>query len=302
MRKLFLLTILMVMAIGVVASSTSSYDKIVGQMENLANTYPQYVQIMNIGSNDQGLLIKGMRMENTAYSQDYKPAQLLVGCHHGNEGKSVDVSMEFAEQLLDIFKNSNHKLHKGLSASVFYVIPVLNISGYNVSNRREKSASGSWLDPNRDYPDPCAKNSYFQLASTRNLAQFVEKYNIVGAITIHGYIGTFTYPWGIYTSNTKTADHDLYRVIAQKCCEVNNYRYGTHTDVIYPAVGAFEDWCYCHYGCWTMLMELSRYCNLEKDAECMLVYFTLIPTERSKDHAHKGKCTATMADDTESRP
>ncbi len=300
MRKNLFFTVVMLTVLSVFVSA-AEYDKILGEMRSLVQENPEYVQMMDIGKNDQGNFIYGLRFENKSVEGNKTP-QLLVGTHHGNERQSAYLCTEAARLLMNVLKDKDHALNESLSSKVFYLVPVLNVGGFNSYDRRERDSNGWSLDPNRDYPDPCVEKSNFRLSSTRNLSQFVAKQSIVAAVTVHGYIGTFTYPWGIYTSNTKTMDDDLYSLIAEKCCEVNNYRYGTHTDVIYPASGAFEDWCYHKHGTWTMLLELSRSADLKKDALAVMTYFALIPTEKSTQHVHKGKCTQSNIRGEEGRP
>ena len=269
---------------------SAEYDKIISSLTNLVDNNAEIVQWMDIGKNDQNQDIRGVKIENAMFKVDEeKKNYLLVGTHHGNERQSAYLCVEAAEMMVSILKNRNHEHYARLSASVIYVVPVLNIGGFNPYSRQERDKNGYSHDPNRDYPDPCDNNSYFKLMSTQNIANFVERNNILGAVTVHGYIGTFTYPWGMYTSNTKTADHRIYDMIGKECCKINNYRTGTHSDVIYPATGAFEDWCYNAHGVWTMLLELAHSANLEKDAAAVVKFFTLVPGERSKSHKHPGK-------------
>jgi hypothetical protein len=280
----------------------AEYDKVYNEMTSIANTSPTYAQMMDIGKNDQSATIYGLRLENPNYVVDgQKPNNLLVGAHHGNERLSADVSLTFAKKLIAIFKNTADPNYAKLSKAIFYVIPVLNIGGYNSNSRYEKNSSGSSIDVNRDYPDVCVHNQYYRLASVRNLVDFVERYNILGAVTVHGYIGTFTYPWGIYTDNTKTLDDSFYNTLGTQSVKANGYRTGTHTDVIYAASGSFEDWAYYKHGIWTTLLELASSPNLDKDAQCMLIFFSMLPDARSKKNQHTGNCTSTRGEG-DSRP
>lgn len=264
----------------------AEYDRILQDMNTIVNTDGTYAQLMDIGKNDQGNTIYGLRLENVNYLADgEKINHLIVGVHHGNERTTADVSVLFAKKIIAIFKNNSAAEYNALSRCVFYVIPVLNIPGFNSNSRYERGASGSY-DPNRDYEDPCASNKYFQLSSTKNLAYFIERQNIVGAVTSHGYVGTFTFPWGIDTSNTHTADHAFYTNIATQSAKANGYRVGTHTDLIYAATGAFEDWAYYKFGIWTMLLEQKNSPNQNNDANCLVTYFTLVPAQRSTQHSH----------------
>jgi len=292
-NSLYLLIILFVLGSFV---SAAEYDNILAEIRKIADENSQFVQMMDIGKNDQGNFIHGLRFENpSVFVKEGKAAHLLVGTHHGNERLSAYLCTKAAQKLVNIFKNANHKHHKAMSSMVIYVVPVLNIGGFNANRRSERDRSGRYHDPNRDYPDPCQPNSYFKLASTQNLADFVERFNIVGALTVHGYIGTLTFPWGTYTNKTQTFDHDFYSYVAKSCASVNNYRTGTHADAIYPTAGAFEDWCYHKHGTWTLLLELAHSPNLDRDADATLQFFTMLPSDKSTKNQHAGKCFATSA-------
>lgn len=277
------------------------YDRVTTKMNQLISTYPNLVQSMNIGKNDQNALILGLKIQKPDQFVDQieKRKFILVGTHHGNERLSADLALRFAEDLLKRFSGNITYETPDISAledAIFYVVPVLNIDGFNANRREEKSASGQSVDPNRDYPDVCIEQPSFRLKSTSNLAKFIEQEDIVGAVTVHGYIGTFTYPWGIYTDDTKTLDDSFFKDVTKKAVSFNNYRTGTHTDVIYAAAGAFEDWAYHKFGVWTTLLELARSPKLDKDSLAMLSYFADLPSERSNQHQHLGNCTQTWGE------
>jgi len=295
--KRCLFTLLALFLFGISSIYAANYDNIVNQINQIAQNNSAYAQVIDIGTNDQGNKIYGLKIEDISVLEDGKPAHLIVGTHHGNEGTAATLSVNLAQKLIDTMKAGK----TAISGCVFYVIPVLNISGYNANRRTEVNKSGSYVDPNRDYPDPCVSASYYELASTKNLSLFVERYNIVGSVTIHGYIGTFTYSWGIYTSNTKTPDDTQFRTMASEAVKANGYQTGTHTDVIYPAAGSYEDWAYYQFGVWSMLLELDSSANLTKDAQCLITYFTLVPASQSGNHSHNpANCTSTRG--TDSRP
>ena len=302
MKRLFVFIV--VITLCVQFASASRYDDMLAEMRQLTQNHPEYIEMMDIGKNDQKKIIYGLKVKNPDYTRENgkKPNQLLVGCHHGNEGLSADVCIVFVNDLIDIFKSPSHPRYAAISKSVFYVIPVLNISGYDRNNRREKDKNGRYHDPNRDYPDPCANNSYYKLESTKNLAKFVKQKDIVGAVTTHGYIGTFTYPWGMNTDNTHTNDHSIYNNIAKQAVAANGYMIGTHADAIYPASGSFEDWAYHAYGVWVMLLEHDYGANLDKDSECLIIFFALIPDKQSQNHEHNSSFCRASREDAPSRP
>ena len=215
----------------------------------------------------------------------------MVGTHHGNERDAAPLSVAFAREVLQTLAKGQGAREGSLANGVYYVFPVLNISGHNRNHRLEMDGSGLWHDPNRDYPDACVDNKYFKLRSTSLIAEFIQRQNIVSAVTIHGYIGTFTYPWGFYTENPETPDHDIYHKLLTYAAEANHYRIGNHKDVIYPATGSFEDWAYHDHGVWVALLEMKYNLDYGADVESLIRFFMAAPREKSLDHAHYGQCS-----------
>jgi len=278
-------------------AQAAPYDNIVKKMDALQSQNPDLISRFELGANDQNQMIYGWRFENEATRAPQKgpvlekSKQLVVGVHHGNEQLSADVAFQFATDLAREMTQATAPNYPKIANRIFYVIPVLNIGGYNAGRREEYNRNGRSTDPNRDYPDPCYDGPTFTLSSTRNLAAFMRTEGIVGSITIHGYIGTFTYPWGIYTNNTKTQDNAWFVAAARESVKQNGYSTGTHADAIYPTAGAYEDWAYYELGAWTMLLELRNGANVQKDSKAMMTFFAQVPTERSYNNAHLGRCT-----------
>lgn len=280
----------------VIDPAATPYENIVAKMDNLQSQNPDLISRFVLGTNDQGQTIYGWQFESETTASPYKgpvrekSKMLLVGVHHGNEQLSADAVVQFARDLVGEMTNPAAPNHGNIANRIFYVIPVLNIGGYNAGRREEYTTAGRSLDPNRDYPDPCYDGPTFRLQSTKNLANFMRAEGIVGAITVHGYIGTFTYPWGIFTDNTRTKDHDWFAKASKLAVAHNGYQTGTHADAIYPTAGAFEDWAYFEIGAWTMLLELRQNANLVKDSKAMMTFYAQIPHERSFNNAHLGNC------------
>lgn len=267
----------------------AAYDQVRTKLERVTAENPDLVSRIVIGMNDQGVEIEGIRIGAHSYVRNDAVHHLVVGAHHGNEQKSVDVALAFIDEIITA-KRVGAGLDRKLDAAVFHVIPVLNIGGYNANRRQEIARSGRSYDPNRDYPDPCGNASTFNLASTDALAKYTIAEDITGAVTIHGYIGTFTYPWGTYTNQTSTPDNSVFDAVTSEAARINSYRAGTHADVIYPTAGAYEDWAYHSLGVWVALLEIKNNPNVVKDAQAMVAYFARLPEERSQFHEHLGNC------------
>ena len=273
-----------------ISSPISRYEKVLNEMNDLAKNN-DLVSTFVLGKNDHGDDIIGIEV---GYPGPGKTNHLVVGTHHGNELDAAVVPMEFANQALDILNDAGNPLFGLFSGYKFIIVPVLNIRGYNKARREERDANGKSHDPNRDYPDACVDKENFKLESTRLIAEFVRNSSIVAAVTVHGYIGTFTFPWGMKTSDYETPDHDLYMKWSKLAVKHNGYRVGTHGGLIYPATGSFEDWAYNELGIWTILLEIKYNANLKKDATSLIEFFAQVPKQRSNFHDHLGNCRDRM--------
>lgn len=252
------------------------YDKIQARLQALAKN--PNTGLFTLGKNDQGQDILGIVVGDPSQAVT---KHLVVGTHHGNERASAEVPLLFVESLLT---NVNPKI-------LYYVIPVLNISGYNRSRREETGADNQTHDSNRDYEDACTTKVDFQLKSTALIAELITRENIIAAVSVHGYIGTFTFPWGTTAKDYSTLDNAFMDEWAKKAVKINNYKTGTHGAAIYPAMGAFEDWAYYKLGVWSYLMEIkSPSADLKKDALTLVEFFKMAPSELSKNVGQHVDC------------
>lgn len=254
------------------------YDRILGrlsELDKLPNT-----TLFSLGKNDQNRDIMGIMIGDPS---EAKIRHLVVGTHHGNERAAAEVPLHFTE----LVANSPDL------STLYYVVPVLNISGYNRFRRDETGADGRAHDSNRDYEDACTTKQDFKLQSTALIADLVEKEDIVSAVSVHGYVGTFTYPWGTNAQDYSTLDDAFFSKWAKLAAKVNNYKTGTHGGAIYPATGAFEDWAYYKLGVWSFLLEIkSPTSDLKKDAASLVEFFKNSPTERSRNVGQTVNCMA----------
>lgn len=258
------------------------YDNIVTQMEQVAAANPTNVQIFTLANNDQGLPIKGLKIGSGATNS------LVVATHHGNEYGSTEVGIGFAKFLAK----------SPIKDQTVWVIPVLNISGYNKNLREEKNAKTS-LDANRDYPGPCVTTKTFQLRSTTALAQFLEDKKIVISATLHTYSAVVVYPWGISTHDLSTPYDNEYKKLVAAATVESGYQTGNNTDLLYPADGTFEDYAYWKHGIWSLLFELGFSHNPDPQAVLNMVnsnspgikrFLETAPKQRVTSHDFKGKC------------
>jgi predicted deacylase len=269
------------------AARATKYDNIVTQMEQLAQANAAQVQIFTLANNDQNIPIKGLKIGNGPTNS------LVVATHHGNEYGSTEVGIGFAKYLATA----------PIKDQTVWVIPVLNISGYNKNLREEKNAK-SLLDANRDYTGPCVTGKSFQLRSTSALAQFLVDKNIVISATLHTFSAVVVYPWGISTHDLATPYDNQYKKLVEAATVESGYKTGNNTDLLYPADGTFEDYAYWKHGIWSLLFELGFSHNPDTQEVLNMVnsnspgikrFLETAPKQRVAAHDFKGQCDYSRA-------
>ncbi len=259
------------------------YADVKNFMHDLVRSHPGTVRSVTVGESDSGEVIEGVAIG------DGPVHNLVVATHHGNEYGSTEVGIAVAASLAD----------KPIADQTVYVVPVLNIAGYNVKNREEKDKNGNYNDPNRDYPGPCGTEGPHHLKSTSALAKFIDRENIVTSATLHTYHPAVVYPWGFAASDLKTPYEDLYQSMVKTAAELSHYKTGNSTKVIYAAKGTYEDYAFWRSGVWSILFELgtSHYPS-QKDIDKMISLnvpgirkmLEQAPKARAENHEFTANC------------
>ncbi|OFZ00904.1 MAG: carboxypeptidase [Bdellovibrionales bacterium GWB1_52_6] len=282
-----LLSTLSVWAAPGIPAAPDKYEQVRMHMHGLVAQQPERARIVTIGESDSGRAVEGIAIGNGPVKN------LVVATHHGNEYGSTEVAKAFAASLLEA----------PISGQTVYVVPVLNIGGYNQGRRYESSIDGRSHDPNRDYPGPCGSEGPFGLKSTAGLARFVEQEGIVGSAALHTYSPAVVYPWGFSTNDLSTPYDDLYKMLVQAATVESKYQTGNSTEVIYAADGTYEDYVFWKHGVWSLLFELGKSHSPSPAAVQEMIrvnvpglrrMFEQTPRERAERHDFTGKCLARL--------
>ena len=286
MKSLFI-TILSFLSFPTFSSPISkNYSEIQVIMNELSEKNPKMIEKFNLGISDSGLPVEGLKFGNGPINN------LVVSTHHGNEYGSTEVAKGLMEKLA----------LTPIPGQSIFVIPVLNIGGYN-SRQRAEVSGGVNHDPNRDYPGPCGTDGPFNLKSTLALAKFIDVKNIINSATLHTYYPAVVYPWGISTHDTSTPYDQLFIKLGQLATFLSGYRVGNSTKVIYPADGTYEDYAYWKLGIWSMLFELGySHHPTQSDVDQMVAsnvpgiikMFQGAPIARVQDHDFRGTCDSNL--------
>lgn len=269
------------------APAANKYDNAIAKLNEIAATNPSQAQVVTIGLNDQGTPIKAIKIGNGETNS------LVVATHHGNEYGSTAVALGFAENLAA----------RPIEGQTVYIIPVLNVTGYNRGNRYEQNLSNVAIDPNRDYPSPCKTDKPYRLQSTNALATFIDQKNIQISATLHTYWPAVVYPWGISSTDLSTPYDDTYKNLVADATKESRYQTGNNTQVLYAADGTFEDYAYWKHGIWSLLFELGFSHGPDSVAIKNMIevnnpglrrFLENSPKVRVADHDFKGRCDSRM--------
>lgn len=263
---------------------STKYAEVQAQMRQLAATYPDRVAVVKVGDSDSGKPIEALRIGTGGV------ANLAVATHHGNEYGSTELAKALMESVAQA----------PLVGQTLYVIPVLNIGGYDARERRETAGGRSW-DPNRDYPGPCGTEGPHRLQSTAALARFIDENQIVASSTLHTSWPAVLYPWGVSASGADllTRYDTLFINLSKAAAVESGYQVGNATEVLYAADGAFEDYAFWKHGIWSLLFEVghSHTPNLTAVKEIirgnvpgLRRFYEQAPRTRAEQHAFTGAC------------
>jgi carboxypeptidase T len=272
------------------AAPTGRYKTIVDQMNALQSQYSGISHVYSIGQNDDGVDIFAMRVSRSPKVVDgFKVGHLMLSTHHGNELAAPQFTMKFIADLLSRYGNE-----PALDTIEWTIVPVLNVSGYNANQRHEKGQ-----DPNRDWPSPCTGAAGGKLKSIKLAMDLAANRIYSGSVTVHGYDGSLTYPWGMYTDNTHTQDHNQFHQIFEKAAKLNGYRVGTAADVVYPANGCYEDYAYWKHGMWSLLLELASgsASDIDSTVKAIAAFYDQLNSSPSDKNQFLGNCSRNQGPD-----
>jgi predicted deacylase len=266
-----------------IGSTDRKYPEVKAFVRQLAAENPDKVKLFSLGVSDSKDEVLGLKIGTGPVHN------LLVSTHHGNEYASAELALAFAESAAK----------EPIAGQTLYVIPVLNIGGYNSRSREESNDRGAAYDPNRNYPSPCGTEGPFTLKSTKALADLLASEKIVTSATLHSYYPAVVYPWGISSHDLDTRYPEILKKLVSDATVESRYRTGNSSEVIYPADGTFEDYAFMQHGIWSILFELGySHTPGESEIQAMIAanlpglrrMFASAPTQNAADHAFKGKC------------
>ncbi|KAI9553889.1 hypothetical protein GHT06_019159 [Daphnia sinensis] len=236
---------------------------IYGYLSYLASTYPNRVELINIGTSYEKRPLYVVRIFNCS-SPVVKPAIWIDGGIHAREWISPALATYIIRQLVEV--PANAALLRNVD---WYIMPVMNPDGYeytHVSNRlwrKTRSVTSSTscrgVDPNRNFgykwgglgtsTNPCSDvykgTKAFSEPETLATSNFIKgkASSIKLYLTLHSYGQAALIPWGydvVYPSDYS----DMLALAKSAVSKFTKYRYsvGNAAALYYPAAGGSDDW------------------------------------------------------------
>lgn len=259
---------------------TSNYDLVVETLRRISQENPNTTQWIEIGISDSGLPIAGLKIGNGETSD------LIIATHHGNEYGSTAVALGAAEAFAK----------DPLPGHSIYVVPVLNITGYN--SRTATNAPPTALSIKIEITQALASVTQHTNQKPHELwRNLLMKTSLALRLCIHTP-RPFSVRGAFRTRDTGTPYDSTFIGLAKAATVESGYIVGNSKEVLYAADGAFEDYAYWKHGVWSLLFEMGTSHSPSQDQMRKMVqvnvpglrrFFDMAPKERAENHTFTGR-------------
>lgn len=242
-------------------SAYRTFNDVVTELNQISSDYPQFTQLLNIGSSVQGRALYFLRITGNIQSNPVKPEFHYISTMHGNEKVGTEMCMEFIYYLLENYGTDPYVT--GLLDELdIYVMPIMNPDGF-VSNTRN-NANG--YDLNRNFPDFITNPEDTQAGKqveTAALMQFYADRRGVLSANFHTGALVVNYPWD--STSAYHPENDMAIALSLRYSIFNSPMYNsssfpngiTKGSAWYIIHGGMQDYsCYYHSN-FQVTVELS---------------------------------------------
>jgi carboxypeptidase T len=270
-----------------------SYDTLVADLTQLANSHPNIAKIYNLGATVQGRQILAIKITDNAASDadEHESRILFIGGHHAREWISVEVPYLLAQYLVEHYNEPNIK--SLVDNEEIWIIPLLNPDGFEYSRTNDRL----WRKNRRHFPRPlwfdcygvdlnrnygastwgtinnsanshrCDDETYigpnaFSETETQAIRNFFQAHRVDAVLSYHSYSQLILWPWG-YTEDpiSDAADRQFMENLGKEMRDliksVHNEAYiPQQSSHLYRTAGDLTDWSYETYGIPSFTIEL----------------------------------------------
>jgi len=202
-----------------------SYQEYIDMMQAFADSFPNICKLHNLGTLNSGRKILIVQISDNVGKKENEPSFLYTSSMHGDELAGYVLMLRLIHELLNNY-GSNNRITNLVNEVDIWINPLANPDGayaggnQDVSNAMRYNAS--WVDLNRNYPDPQDGmhpdgNSWQQ--ETKIFMGLADSINFSLAANLHGGTELVNYPWD--TWGQATADENWWEHVsneyAQSC-------------------------------------------------------------------------------------
>lgn len=191
-----------------------NYNNIVKQLKEWENNSKELTEVGVYGKTTKGSDLYYIRINNSRKKEN-KPTVLITACIHGNEPLATSTTMWFIGSMLKQY-NSNIDVKNLVDSRDIYFIPVVSPDSYPFS----RYVDG--VDPNRNFPTSVQPDKK-SVKPVDELQKFFFKIKPNAVISGHTFGRVFLMPYGDKMMNSE--NHQDYKNIFQKMCELSGYKY-----------------------------------------------------------------------------
>jgi hypothetical protein len=200
-----------------------TYATLNREIDSLQKARPDLLHVFTIGSTTAGKVpIRAVKLSRNVMKDDDRPTILFDGCHHSNEILGAEICLAILRTFVASHGN-DPDISRWLSAFQIYVIPVINVDGYQVvtsgadprwrKNRRDTNGNGTMeitdgVDVNRNYdfnwaqggsadPESERYRGTFPFSESENqaFASLARSKHFLASLTYHSMGEVIYYPW-----------------------------------------------------------------------------------------------------------
>ncbi len=244
-----------------------TYQEMIDEMNALAATYPDLVQVVAIGETCQGRTIWAAKVSDNVTIDEGEPNVLCIGNHHAREMVTPEIPLHYLNWLLDNY-GTDAEATFIVDNRMVWIVPCGNPDGHIYveeghsswrKNRRLNSDGSRGVDLNRNFgymwgyddqgSSPIPSSDTFrgtapfsepEAVAVKNLA---ESRHIVTSINYHSYGEQILIPPG-YASGVYPPEpyYSTLMDLASQMAAQNGYEYGIAWDIMYLSNGRHDDW------------------------------------------------------------
>ena len=227
------------------------YKKVEEELKQIAAQFPDIAKLETYGTTEDGHTLYVLKVSDNVQIDEDEPELMITSATHGDEIITVEVEMELIKSLLQNYEK-DVRLSKMLKEKEIFFIPMVNPQGYS---QRDRYANNN-TDPNRDYPYPGDENKK-SVDCIDALRTWFHSRDIKGSIDLHAYGKLIMFPWA-YTKSSPPRDDEInFQYLTNSMAEINKYKAGQISKIIYVAKGSSADYYYWKNKTLALGIELS---------------------------------------------